>query len=213
MKLDLTIPSKKPDWKKKNNLYKKPAYSNPPRRPKSHANVNVSNIKKGVSKLDLDGNMYIPLSPTNDIGAWLGGSERRSQSDRNTFYSTINQEVKIRARNAGFKFKNIKFNYRQESHKRKWKEQHKFGPEERGGVFKSDIGRSLEFNVSDIKVNKSGSLTANINVGFKRGHVPVGQDGIFTPDPMFKNIHDQYRQVGLGPEHETVGTVGLKYKW
>jgi len=92
-------------------------YSNPPRSPKTYIIGNISGIKKGVSKLDLDGNMYIPLSPTNDIGAWLGGSERRSQSDRNTFYSTINQEVKFRARNAGFKFKNIKFNPIKESGK------------------------------------------------------------------------------------------------
>ena len=183
-------------------------YSNPPRSPKTYIRGNISGVTKGVSKLDLDGNMYIPLSPTNDIGAWLGGSERRSQSDRNTFYSTINQEVKFRARNAGFKFKNIKFNYRQESHKGKWKERHKFGPEERGGVFKGDIGRSLEFNVSDIKLNKSGTLTANINLGFKRGYVPVGSNSIFSPDPW---IDDE--QVGLGPEHETVVTGGFKYKW
>jgi hypothetical protein len=53
----------------------------------------------------------------------------------------------------------------------------------------------------------------DINLGIKRGDIRVGQDSMFTRDPMFKNIHDQYRQVGLGPEHETVGTVGLKYKW
>ena len=211
---DLTIPLKKSDWKnKKNNLYKKPAYSNTPRRPKPHANVNVSNIKKGVSKLDVEGNMYVPLSPTGDIGAWLGGSERKNQFNQETFYSSINQNIKNRFRHAGFNFKNFKVNYKQQSGKGKWKEQHKFGPWERGGTSKSDIGRSLEFGITNVKLNKSGTLSIDLNVGIKRGHVGVGPNSVLFPDPKIPTLTGKERIVGRGPEHETVGTVGFKYEF
>ena len=191
----------------------KKGYSNPVRKPKKYIpRINIQGGGASPESLSyIQGRMVLPLS--DDFSAMFGGSESQQKFKRETFYSHIDQHLKQRFREAGIKFKNFKVNYKQQSGKTDWKVESKHGPWTRSGTSKSDIGRSLVLSLSDVKLNDRGSLTMDINLGIKKGHIPVGQDGMFTRDPMFKNIHDEYRQVGPGPKHENVGTVGFKYKW
>lgn len=190
----------------------KKGYSNSVRKPQNYTpKIKIKGAGSASKDYRIQGRVVLPVS--DDFSVMFGGSESQRKKQRETFYSHVDQHLKHRFREAGVKFKNFKVHYKQQSGKTDWEAVSKYGPWTGSGTSKSDIGRALELDISNIKLNKSGSLTMNVNLGFKRGHVPVGQDGIFTPDPMFKNIHDQYRQVGLGPEHENVGIFGLKYKW
>ena len=142
-------------------------YSNKIRKPKSYTVGEYKvGAKAGPSQWTIGGKITIPLS--EDFSIMFGGKETSTKKERDNLYSVTNEHIKVRLREMGFNFKNFSAKYKQSSQKTKWEQQHKFGPETRGGSFKSDMGRSLELNLYNLKLNKSGTLTANINVGIHR---------------------------------------------